>query len=375
MLKFPAFFWALITVTIVAFLAIMVSLGWVAVNSSLSLIGGGVRAFPQGVMFVPKQTPAMVSLLTNPDKLYGWRAVSLPLNLRSRDRSDWQEWEQNLVANIGYDYQQDIKPWLGDEITFAITDLDRDSNSGNGAQPGYLLAAETKNTSLATASIRDFFSDRSQVTAQQYKGANIFSASATVGANSTPWASAVVGNFVLFANQPQIIRTAINQAQAVNLNLNDADEYQLALSKIDRAHVGVAYIDVASTSAWVNKLSAAEPYLQDILSASFALKPSGLLAVATSIEARDLAIAQPTIKSWLDNPELQKILTSLPFDRDNSAYIDLQKTSLLESQIPLYKVTKLAVKSLFPHLKAISIKNLDPQKEISRAEVFFQLDS
>ena len=38
----------------------------------------------------------------------------------------------------------------------------------------------------------------------------------------------MVGDFVLFANSPQIIHEAINQAQAVDLNLEQLDRYQTA---------------------------------------------------------------------------------------------------------------------------------------------------
>ena len=83
-----------------------------------------------------------------------------------------------------------------------------------------------------------------------------------------------------------------------------------------------------------------------------------------------------TTKSFLDNPELQQILASLPFDNQNSAYVDIKSgKSLLEDKIPLYKVSKLAIQSLFPHLKAIAIQNLGKQENISRANILFKLDS
>ena len=63
----------------------------------------------------------------------------------------------------------------------------------------------------------------------------------------------MVGDFVLFANYPQIIKEAINQAQAVELNLEQSDNYQTAISQIEQPHIGISYVNVPRTSAWLNK--------------------------------------------------------------------------------------------------------------------------
>ena len=117
---------------IATFLAIVLGLSWLASQSSLGLLTGGVAGYPQATAFLPKQTPAMVSLLTNPEKLNALRQTILPLNNRRRDRTAWQQWETDLVHKIGFDYQRDFKPWLGDEVTLAIASLDYDRNSDNG---------------------------------------------------------------------------------------------------------------------------------------------------------------------------------------------------------------------------------------------------
>ncbi len=372
-MKFRSFFWALITGAAIVFAIAMSSLGWIATQSPINLVKGGVNTLPQAAMFMPRQAPAMVSLLINPEKLYAWREVSLPLKDRNSDRQQWQKWKTSLLNKIGFDYQQDIKPWLGDEITWGITSIDYDRNSSNGTQPGYLLAAATRNTNQAQESLRSFYREKDNVTSEQYKGANIISQSAKVKSNTVPWASVVVGNFVLFANQPQILKEAINQAQAVSLNLANTDYYQTALGEIKKPHVGLAYLNVLGTSAWLNKsptLTKLNP--EQILSASLSIHRSGLTANTALIDINKPAENSQTVQTFLDNPELQKIFASLPFDRQNFAYIDLQeRTSLLEEQIPLYKVTKLAIQSLFPRLKAIAINNLGDREDagISRTKL------
>lgn len=365
-MKFRSFFWTITVGSIAIFLSAMVGLGWIATQSSVGLLTGGVNRVPAGTAFVSKQAPAMVSLLTNPEKLNGLRQATLPLKERKGDRTEWQEWEQDLTAKIGFDYRQDIKPWLGDEITFAITSLDSDRTAKNGVQPGYILAAETKNTKLAQECLRDFYRQQ-DVSIEQYKGANIISTSK----NSPIWSGVVVGDFVLFANQAQILKEAIERAQAIDLNLQHSDYYQTALNDISQPHIGIGYADALGLSAWLNKSALATYDNQPTLAVSLSIKGSNLAARLASIGGEN-----SLGNTFLDNPELKQILASLPFDENNSAYIDIKgKKSLLEDKIPLYKVTKLAIQSLFPHLKAIAIQNLGKEDNISRANILFKLDS
>ena len=319
----------------------------------------------------------MISLLTNPEKLYAWRQVSLPLKRRQRDRQEWQQWETNLLSKIGLDYRHDLKPWLGEEITFAITSLDYDRNPQNGAQPGYLLVTKTKNQRLAYKSLENLFAEQDNVITEQYKGAKIISlASENTEANPLKWASSVVGNFVIFANQSLIIKEAINQAQAVDLNLEHSDDFQTALNNLKPPHVGIAYINILGTSAWLDK-SPVLPKLKmkQILSTSLSIYQSGLGAKTSFMGIDESRDNSQIDKSVLNKPELQQIFNSLPFDRHNSAYIDIKDgVSLLAEQIPQYKVLKLAIQSLFPHLKAIAIQNLGNEGGVNRANILFKLD-
>jgi hypothetical protein len=376
-MKFRSFFWTLLIGAITLFLVVIASLGWIVTQSSINLLKGGVNTFPQAAMFVPKHAPAMVSLLTNPEKLNALRQVSLPLQRRQSDRREWQQWETDLLQTIGFDYQRDLKPWLGDELTLAITSLDSDRNLNNGAQPGYLLAAATKNTQLAQKTLGNFLSEQTNLNLELYKGVNIVSQSASKSKDPSIWASTVVGDFVLFANQPQILKQAINQAQAVNLNLEHADSYQTALSYIKRPHVGVAYINIPSTLAWLDKsATVTKPNSEEILSLSLAINSSGLTAETALIGGNEAEITAQLPKAWLNNPELQQIFNYLNFNQNHSTYIDLTaKTFLLDTPIPIYKVSKLALQSLFPHVKAIAIKKENNQDGVELVKISLKLDA
>ncbi|BAZ44633.1 hypothetical protein NIES4102_16450 [Chondrocystis sp. NIES-4102] len=377
-MKVQSFLWTLLIGSITLFLVVVTSLGWIVTHSSINLLKGGVYTFPQAAMFIPKQAPAMVSLLTNPEKLNALRQVSLPLARRNSDRQEWQAWETSLFEKVGFDYQRDIKPWLGEELTSAIATLDYDRNSSNGVQPGYLIAAATKDNHLAEKTLSNFLSTQQNLNVESYQGVNIVSSQNNqISTAPTIWANAVVGDFVLFANHPEIIKTAINQAQAINRNLQQSESYQTALSYIKRPHLGVAYFNIIDTTAWLDKSVSLPPQNWDqILSISLSINPVGINAESTLITNKEQIDSSVKSKSFLNNPELQQIFNSLPFDRHNATYIDLKTgTSLLEAQIPLYKVSKLALQSLLPHLNAIAMKHEASTDNVERYNIQLKLDA
>ncbi len=367
-MKFPAFLRTLLVGAIAVFGIALLGWGWLVSSSSLALLTGGVNHFPQAATYMPKQATAMVSLLANPDKLNALHQVSLPLKERRRDRQQWQQWEQDLANKIGLDYRRDIKPWIGEEITLAIADLDLDRSSQEKVEPGYILAIAVKNPQLAGECLRNFYGDRNNTRIETYKQANII---VTEG-NSAVWSSVLVGDFVLFANSPRLLKEAINQAQAVDLNLQQSAAYQTALANIDRPRIGIGYFDVVGLSAWLDKSTVATYGDKQTLSFSLFIEGANLSAQTTLLNPDKDRVG----KTFLDNPELQQILNSLNFNRSNSAYIELQGSkSLLEDSIPLYKVTKLAIRALFPHLKAIAIKSINPLDDATRFNVTFYLSS
>ena len=344
----------------------------IASSSSIGLLRG-VNTLPSGTAFVPRQAPAMISLLANPEQLYGIRQVTLPLSKRQSDRQEWQQWTRDNFNKLGLNYQQ-LKPWLG-ELTLAVTALDYDRNLNNGVQPGYLLAAKIKNTQLAK-SLENFRPQKDIVSIDRYKGANIVAYSPSAKTNIR--SSAIVGNFVLFANHPQIIREAINQAQAVNLNLEHSDKYLEAIANITQPRIAIAYIDVPKTLAWSNKSGVVEANDKDVnrtLSAFLSIERKDLVAHTTLSNPADPEAIFKVFQSLLKNSELERVFEYLFLQEDNPNYIDLTAKTSSATQTPFYEVAKSAIKGLFPHLNAIAVKDKGSENKIGRTEILFKLDT
>lgn len=277
---------------------------WIVDRSPLNLLVGGVDRYPAAAMFLPKQTPVMTSLLVNPDRLASLRELAVPLGERKTARSQGDRLKENLLSSRGLNYYQDIQAWLGEEITLAVTSLDFDRDPSNGTQPGYLLVTSTKQPELARQFLQLSFSKQalsgnSDLIIEENRGVKIlYKRPIDNRSDRENFASAVVGNFVLFANHPQVLKEAINNVQAPDLNLENAAFYQDAIATILEPRIGVAFINLPSLSAFLGKQAVTEnPDIQQTVAVALSLKPGGLAAQTALIGVAGEENEQPVLQS------------------------------------------------------------------------------
>lgn len=297
-MKLRSFFYALAAGVIVLLSIAVAGFFWLTSQSPLNLLRQGAVTNPAAAIFVPRQAPAMVSLLVNPDRLEAFRQlVARPVN-RRRSRAELNQIENGLLANTDINYQQDIRPWLGDEITLAVTSLDFDRNKDNAAQPGYLLVATTKDGQQAREFLQLFYSKQAatsteDIVFEKYKGVNLIyrrpltqQAAPSDRSNQLQipetLTSAVVGDrFVLFANHPKVLRDAINNVQAGNLNLEDDPEYQKMLETLTESRIGLSFVNLPALAALISQqpLPVQESFQgSETLALTVSLNRQGLLA-------------------------------------------------------------------------------------------------
>ncbi|MEH1790625.1 DUF3352 domain-containing protein [Nostoc sp.] len=261
---------------------------WFFTKSPANLIASTGQ--PGAAIFVSKLSPAMVSLLANPD------------HLQALDREEeLSKLKTSLFAKSGIDYKQDIQPWLGNEITLAIATLDIDRDPENGQQLGYLLALATKQPEKSREFVELFFSKRAlagaNLAVEQYKGVKLISDNQeeiTKEKIQNPkskiqnyLAGAVVGEgFVLFANDPKVLRDAINNVQAPDLNLTSSPEYQKATKQLPKGGLAVAFLNLPIVAKWQGLELPEQLYNSQII--SLALNPKGLLAETTFLTSSEI---------------------------------------------------------------------------------------
>lgn len=266
---------------------------WLLAHSPLTLLQGRQVA-PSAAIFIPRQAPAMVSLLVNPDRLVALRQVVAAPGARRRSRSELNQLRQSFLASTDLDYESDIRPWLGEEITLAVTTLDIDRQPENGQQPGYLLALETRDVEETQAFLHRFW-DRSANLSEQYQGVKLISAQPEVTSGQPDQgqgrvtATAVVGRLVLFANHSQVLRSAINTAQVPDLGLDQASSYRRVLASFQQGWVGLTWLNPQANQ------QAVKPAAQTSeIAIALGLNRQGILAESALITAAATA-NQPAV--------------------------------------------------------------------------------
>lgn len=279
-------FFLVLLIVVISMLTVAGSIfAWTLRSGPLSLATAGLLREPQAPLLVPKQSPLMFSLLVNPDSLESLTSSRVPIWQRARVQRDIRQLEINLLKSTGLDYRKEIRPWIGQEITLAVTSLDYDHNSVNGVEPGYLLAVETKNPELSKEFLQAAYSKNalkrnSQLKFESYKGVNIITQNLL---NSKPdkflTSSAVLADFVLFANRPKILREAINTLQVNNLSLKKSPLYSRALESVEPSRLGLVYANLPLVSAWLGNVAApADSKIVQTLTVNLTLDQGGLIA-------------------------------------------------------------------------------------------------
>jgi hypothetical protein len=254
-MKRRSFFTALAAVAAVLLVTGLAGFAWLFAQSPLSLLRGSPNPNPQAIIFIPKQAPVMASLMVDIDQLEGLQLALISPDQRQAQRAELAILRDGFLGR-GLSYQRDIQPWLGDEITWAITTTDVDRDSANGNQPGYLLSLVTQDSRRSREFLQLFWQKRSvgqRLAFEQYQGTQIIYGQVQqpdVDAPPLTLASAVVGNrFVLFANSPKVLRDAINSVQAVDLNLGNDPDYQTTIAALPENRIGLSYVNLPQLAA------------------------------------------------------------------------------------------------------------------------------
>ncbi|MFM7600567.1 MAG: DUF3352 domain-containing protein [Pseudanabaena sp.] len=207
----------------------------------------GVKTQPLAIKFLPQRSPLFLSFLVNPEKLGLFTQLAAPPSDRGDVRHEIAKLKQQLQQNWLLDYERDIQPWLDQEITLAVTDVDLDAQPKNGLQTGYLLAFAVKDADLAKTSIDAFWQrlavNGSDLGFEQYQGISILSTSFVE--DKPAIAGTTLDQFVLFANDTRVLHKAIDAIQKPELSLASLPNYRDRLAQLSTGKVSVAYVNLA----------------------------------------------------------------------------------------------------------------------------------
>ncbi len=200
------------------------------------LIGGGIagywfltqgkplsRDLPVGVSIIPRDALLSVSLTTDPRQWNKLRKFGTKESQKELDKSLVQLRDRFLSSN-GYDYQKDISPWVGNEVTIAFL-------APKGSKKAPKPVADKSQTTVNAQSLVVILPIKNQQKAQKilaksktsvqgkwnqrtYQGIEIKEKTGESGEKFS--VAAIDGRFLVITDRPEAMERAINAYQENN---------------------------------------------------------------------------------------------------------------------------------------------------------------
>jgi Protein of unknown function (DUF3352) len=225
--------------------------GWISEHRSLLLLQRTVTTPPATAGFVAKTAPAVFSFVANLDDLANLDRLATPSAQRQPTNRAIGQWQQQISDRLHLNYQREIAPWLGEDLTVAISELDYDKLPQNGAQPGYLAVLSSRNPQVSRQKIQAWWDkqvSQQRLKFQAYQGVKIGYS------RRDRLASAIVEDkYVVFANHPRVLRAAIDNFAASDRNILDNPDYQTVLAANNHHKIGIGYARLPKLARWLGK--------------------------------------------------------------------------------------------------------------------------
>ena len=242
----------------------------------------GVGALPVGADVVPQTALMAVSVSTEPQQWQKLREFGTPQSQAAFAQTLGQLRDRFLTAN-GYDYERDIQPWVGKEVTVAFlpsTPSTAAPPSGTN-QPATLAVLPIQDAARAKQILEQPRSNSGKLAERTYKGFQIREKqSATQGFSAT----VLDGKLLLVTNDPKVTDQAIDSYKD-GTALATTPGYTQSLGKIQSGQTfGKLYLNVpaAATIASQNSGKSIPPQsltqVQQMqgLAATASLQPDGI---------------------------------------------------------------------------------------------------
>ncbi len=235
------------------------------------LIGGGVAAYwvlsqqtlsgdmPVGANIIPQDALLTVSVSTDSDQWQQLRQFGTKNTQAQLDKNLAQLGDYFLTAN-GYNYQKDIQPWVGEEVTIAF--LPPQNNTPTKKSPAadkqqsLVMVLPIENTAAAKQ-VLDKRLQQGKWTTRNYKGVQI---KETQGLPTQNYSTTVLDDLLVVTDNPQATERAIDTYKG-GAAIIKTSGYTQALRKIKAPHFAQVYVNIpaAARVAAINPARAFSP--------------------------------------------------------------------------------------------------------------------
>lgn len=141
-----------------------------------------------------------------------------------------------LLSEAGFDYEADIRPWLGDQVAVAI---DPDGIDPNAAAA--LVLFDVKDRAAADAGLEAIVADRGlEPDSATYEGVEIWTT------ESMSWA--LLDDLLMVGSGEAVVEAAIDADADRRDSLADSSDFQEAMETVPADHLAAVYLDLAGAA-------------------------------------------------------------------------------------------------------------------------------
>jgi hypothetical protein len=147
------------------------------------------------------------------------------------------ELAQRLLGDAGLDYEADVRPWLGNQVSLAI------SFEASGTTPSRVVAlVGVKDPSEARSALERILAGRGvSSTVRPYQGVDVVETGSA--------AFAVLEDLLVIGDSPGAVEAALDADAGRSASLADVSAFGSAMRRLPADHLGAAYIDLRRVGA------------------------------------------------------------------------------------------------------------------------------
>ena len=245
---------------------------------------------PRSARFVPRDAAVSLHWLADPSRLPAYAQAVAPASERRAARDGARAWRNGAFALAGLEFDAELAPWLGSEISLTLLD--------GASDPGWVLALTSRDSDGARRFLQRFWQTRSlagtDLQISSYRGIGVISGrGALIGRDPQPLATALIDDdLLLLASGRGVLEQSLDVSQL-------KDQHQLGDERLQQ-HVadlgdGVAVLTAspAAMQRWL-QLPAVLTERSDLAGLVASLRPEGATLAADAVLAfRDKLVPEP----------------------------------------------------------------------------------
>jgi hypothetical protein len=183
-------------------------------------------------VLAPLETDAFYAINPTPSQAKNAENISEAFLAEPEVKSAWEDLQKDLFYDENLSFEEDVKPWLGGEVSYYITDIGMDEN--------YTFVFATRDKSKSDE-FMEKICDGKRYDKKTYKGIDIITVQDNYAYDMLFYA--YIKNYLVISSSDELIQQAIDNSQNKGRNsISEEENYKKVLPKLPKNRFGYAYL-------------------------------------------------------------------------------------------------------------------------------------